>query len=39
MREFTESKPELRAKLLQNMSADLATNLGSELGLVVRLSG
>jgi hypothetical protein len=27
MREFTESRPELRAKLLQNMSADLATKL------------
>jgi hypothetical protein len=27
MREFTESRPELRAKLLQIMSADLATKL------------
>ena len=27
MREFTESRPELRAQLLQNMSADLATKL------------
>jgi hypothetical protein len=31
MREFTESRPELRAKLLQIMSADLATKLHEKL--------
>jgi hypothetical protein len=31
MREFTESRPELRAKLLQIMSADLATKLDESL--------
>src|SRR5580704_16103056 len=31
MREFTESRPELRAKLLQIMSADLATKLHESL--------
>jgi hypothetical protein len=31
MREFTESRPELRAKLLQIMSADLAAKLHESL--------